>query len=382
MKLIVSAALCGFVALSACGGDGTNPFTDDTVTGTDPAIPVNPVDPADPVIPDDGFDIGTGGVPPQVDGLPSAPNRSVVRYEELNENGGGRAEEFTYIEDGDRFSVDNLAFDGDEPYSRETDQFLASLGPNNSYAVYEAEQVVPDFLDLDSIDQIVPYRAIVGISNATVDGPPTVDGTATSVPRTSFAIVRTGGYFDYGFGGFVYQRAGGVVMPTTGQARFDGDYAGMRIYNSRAGLDYVEGSMSIELDFDDPTDAVAGVKGRIFDRLAFDSNGVPITSTGQDEITPVGVLALPDIRFILNGDQGNVSADGELNGGLISSYLDATGNEVDYEGGTYYAILAGDTITPDGGEIVGIVVLESADPRFDGVTVQETGGFILVRDED
>jgi hypothetical protein len=371
MKLLLSAAICSFVALAACGGDGTNPFMDDTGTGTDPDIPVNPVDPTDPIIPDDGFNIGTGGVPPQVDGEPSAPNRSVVRYEERNENGGGRAEIFTYIADGDRFSVDNLAFDGDEPYSRESDEFLASLGPNNSYAVYEAEQVVPDFLDLDPIDQIVPYRAIVGISKATVE----------DAPRTSFAIVRTGGYVDYGFGGFVYQRAGGVVMPTTGQARFDGDYAGMRIYNGRGGMDYVEGNMWMALDFDDPTDAVAGVRGSIFDRVAFDVNGVPITSTGNNERTPDGVLPLPNVSFVLNGDQGNVSADGELNGGLISSYLNASGNTVDHEAGTYFAILAGDTTTPDGGEIVGVVVLNSTDPRFGGSEAQETGGFILYRDD-
>jgi hypothetical protein len=371
MKLLLSAAICSFVALAACGGDGTNPFMDDAGTGTDPDIPVNPVDPADPVIPGDGFDIGTGGVPPQVDGPPSAPNRSVVRYEELNGNGGGRAEEFTYIEETDRFSVDNLAFDGDEPYSRESDPFLASLGPNNSYAVYEAEQVVPDFLDLDLIDQIVPYRAIVGISNATVE----------DVPRTSFAIVRTGGYVNYGFGGFVYQRAGGVVMPASGQARFDGDYAAMRIYNGRGGMDYVEGNMRMELDFDDPTDAVAGVKGVIFDRVMFDVDGVQITSTRDGVRTPVGVVPLPNINFVLNGDQGNVSADGELNGGLISSYLNAAGESVDHENGTYFAILAGDTTTPDGGEIVGVVVLNSTDPRFGGSEAQETGGFILYRDE-
>ncbi len=43
-------------------------------------------------------------------------------------------------------------------------------------------------------------------------------------------------------------------------------------------------------------------------------------------------------------------------------------------------MIAGDATDPsDGGEIVGVIVIESEDPRYEGVTAQETGGFILYR---
>jgi hypothetical protein len=51
-----------------------------------------------------------------------------------------------------------------------------------------------------------------------------------------------------------------------------------------------------------------------------------------------------------------------------------------YETGTYAGIIAGDlTDVNDGGEIVGVLVIESEDSRFTGVNFQETGGFIATR---
>lgn len=366
MKPFFTAALCSLVALAACDSD--NPFLDDpddvSVTDTDPDTDA-----------DNSFNITGGGVPEGVDGAVGNATSAIVRYEELNQNGGGRAEEFTYDSATDTFSVDNLAFDGEGPYTREPIASIASLGPNNAYALYNAAVTVPDFLDSDAVSQIAPYRAVVGISNATAD---------SGAPRTSFAIVRTGGYINYGFGGFVYQREGGVVLPSSGQARFNGDYAGIRIFDNSGGLEYVEADMYIDLDFDDPTDAVAGVKGRIYNRVAYDTNGNLIASPGTGQLTNENELPLPNISFVLDGDNGNASSDGELTGDLAqNSYLDVDGNLVAYESGTYYAIVAGDTTQPDGGEIVGIAVLTSSDPRFDGArgTAQETGGFILYRDD-
>jgi hypothetical protein len=377
MKLLLSAAICSFVALAACGGDGTNPFMDETDGGDTGSGDTGGGDTGG----DTGgnntgntFDTGGGGVPPGVDGPVSTPNNAIVRYEELNDNGGGRAEKFSYNPDDDTFSVDNLAFDGEGPYTRvDSDNPISSLG---SYAVYNAEVTVPDSLDGDAIAEIESYRAIVGISN--VPNEPTVEDPS----RTSFAIVRTGGYNEFGFGGFVYQRSGDVVMPTTGQARFDGDYAGMRVFDGAGGLEFTAASLRIDLDFDDPTDATAGVKGLLYNRVAYDLNGDVIASNNGTVNTLDGILPLPNIGFVLDGDNGNVSVDGELNGSLAANeYIDESGNAVTYESGTYYAILAGDTTQPDGGEIVGVLVIDSTDPRFDGVTAQETGGFILYRDD-
>jgi len=374
MKLVVTTLLSGMMLLSACGN--TNPFMDDVEI--DPVVVPDTEPDTDTdtdTVDDTTFDIVGGGVPDGVDGPVVTVDQSVIRYEEINENGGGRAQEFSYNSDDDEFTVDNLAFDGEDAYTREPIPAIASLGPNETYAVYNAAVTVPDFLDDDAVSQIVPYRAILGFSNAQ-----STNGT----PRTSFAIVRTGGYTDYGFGGFIYQRDGNVILPETGQARFNGDYAGIRIFDGTGGLEYVEGNMYIDLDFDEPTDAVAGVKGLIYDRTAFDPSGNQIASSGHGEITAIGELPLPNVSFVLNGDLGNASADGELTGGIaLNAYLDENGDVVTYESGNYYAIVAGDTTQTDGGEIVGVVVMTSTDPRDEGVrgTAQETGGFILYRDD-
>ena len=58
--------------------------------------------------------------------------------------------------------------------------------------VYAAVDIAYDALDGDPIDQNGPYRAIIGVSDNLVNGE----------PRIAFAIVRTGGYAEYGFGGF------------------------------------------------------------------------------------------------------------------------------------------------------------------------------------
>ncbi len=355
-RALILMALLG--VLAGCG-DG-NPFTEDET-------PTEPGDGDGDGDGDGGSGLNIGGVDlPPGTGTPTR-NARIFRYEERNDNGGGYAEDFEYDSDTDTFYVDNLAFDGENTYSRGT--AVRSLGANNSYAVYEAEEVFDDFLTGNPINQIVPYRAIVGISRNDSDN--TVVG-----PRTSFAIVRTGGYVDYGFGGFVYQREGSVVMPTTGQAQFTGDYAGMRVFDGRGGLEYTEGDMRMEIDFEDPNQNF-GVKGIVTNRIAFEANGDPI-SVG----TLPGQLPLPDIRFVLDGD-GNLNANGEAAGGVVSEYFDPEiEQDVDYEEGTYYAILAGDTTQPNGGEVVGIIVMESIDPRFENVTAQETGGFILYRMEN
>ncbi|HCP82423.1 MAG TPA: hypothetical protein DIT67_12900, partial [Octadecabacter sp.] len=176
-------------------------------------------------------------------------------------------------------------------------------------------------------------------------------------------------------------REGGVVMPDTGQAAFDGDYAGIRIFNgpdgSSQGLEFTEANIHVQIDFDDPTDGQGGVNGYINNRVAYDINGNPVLLGNDGE---AGQLPLPTINFVLNGEIGNINAQGELNGDLISSYTDSDGVTNVYETGTYYGILAGDTTdAADGGELVGVIVIESEDPRYDGVTAQETGGFILLR---
>ena len=215
------------------------------------------------------------------------------------------------------------------------------------------------------VGQIVPYRALLGISTNAEGGE----------ARSSFAIVRTGGYADYGFGGFIYERNGDVVLPTTGQATFSGDYSGMRVFNGITGMEYTTGDMTIDIDFDD-FNANDAVKGNVTNRVAFEIDGATIElgQAADDE------LELPDLNFVIVEGTPSLTANGELSGSVRSGVLDESGGVEEYETGTYYGVIAGDMTNPsDGGEIVGIIVVESEDPRYDGVSVQETGGFILYR---
>ncbi|SEQ63590.1 hypothetical protein SAMN05428995_105383 [Loktanella sp. DSM 29012] len=284
----------------------------------------------------------------------------IFRFEARNSQGGGLVTDVSYNAANDTFSVDNLGFDGENVYTRKTGA-LATLGTTR---VYEADATVRDFLTGDPVSQIVPYVALYGVSKNRVDGD----------PRTSFAIVRTGGYAGYGFGGYVYERNGGTVLPNEGQATFSGDYAGVRVFApARSQLEYVTGQMSIDIDFED-FNANDAVKGAITNRRFFDENGVRIvTGTGPDD------LQSPNVPIIVVEGSKSLSTAGEIEVELQNFILNESGVLEPYEGGKFTGIIAGDTTSGSGGEIVGVVVLESEDPRFEGITAQETGGVILYR---
>ncbi|KAA9009855.1 hypothetical protein [Histidinibacterium aquaticum] len=355
-------AVSALAMLSACG-DGQPFFDEQGVEETDgedgEADSPDTAD-EDTVDEDGGVENATGDLPPGTS-EPSG-DRRIVRYEP----DGSLIDPVVYNSEDDTIIVNNIPFDGANVYQR--GDAVSTLG---GYAVYDADVEVPDFLTGEPIDQITPYRALVGMSRNTVDR----DGE--EVPRTAFAIVRTGGYVEYGFGGFVYSREGGVTLPDddgeevfAGQARFTGDYAGMRVFSNRGGLEYTRGEMRLDLDFSD-FDGVGAVKGSVTDRRAFDVDGNRLaTGPGEDD------LKLPNL--IIDVQEG-FDSNGEVSGGIRSYLTTDTDTLEEYEAGNFYAILAGDTTdADDGGEIVGVLVVESTDPRYD-TQVQETGGFILYR---
>ena len=282
-----------------------------------------------------------------------------------NDTFGGLVREVIYDEDSDTYTIDNLAFDGENEY--ETSSVFPTLG---GYPIYEAAEEVPDFLTSAAVGQIVPYVAVTGRSE--VINPEGADGEFE--PRATFAIVRTGGYTDYGFGGFVYARNGDVTLPTAGQAQFDGTYAGVRVFDKEATLEYTTGNVEVGFDFDD-FNLNNGVKGTVSDRELFDENGNPIPGFFvSDDL-------LPDLNFVVVQGVDTLLPTGELSGDLLSRRLNDNGEIAIYEEGKYYAIIAGDSTAGDGGELVGVFVVESEDPRVDNLFVQETGGFILQRSQ-
>ena len=359
MKRQISALLI-LAALSACG-DGEPIFDDPTETETETETDTDT---------DAGID-SDGGLPPGTES--PTTDSAIVRYEGRDgETGGGFVKNVSYNSADDTLTVSSLAFDGTEPYNRDEANAVRAI---NGYAVYEADVVVDDFLTDSDIGQLVPTRAIYGVSDNTVDGS----------PRTSFVIVRTGAYASYGFGGFVYQREGGVVLPSdsSAQATFDGDYAGVRVFNGTGGVEYTEGDMTMSIDFGGFGDNIV-VNGIVTNRTAYDANGGSI-SIDRDPSNGIidGSLVLPNLRWYIDGDLTAMDENGEITGEVLSGYVDENGTYIDYESGTYYAIVAGDLTDPaDGGEIVGVMTIESSDTRYEGITAQETGGFILYRSDD
>lgn len=356
--------LCAvLVSLSACS-DGTNPFMDDETTTTDTSTTDTGTDTTttDTTTSDtettdsDGETTTDTGAPISSDRtiLPGTVNPSangaIFRREARSDgDGNGYAEGFAYDGATDTFTVDNIAFDGDSGYTvvRDIAGNRLGMGP---FSVFEAEATVVDGLTSTDIDQLT-YRALYAV------GP---DG------NTSIAIVRSAAYVNYGFGGFIYQREGGVTLPTSGQALYTGtnNYGGLRDFNGQGGLEYVRGDAEVTIDFAD-FNTGSGVRGVIKNRRIFDMNGVEQTQAILAAMGG-GLAILPELRFLI--DDGVLDANGELTGEVFS-----TSGGIFTEG-NYYAVLSGDNAET----ITGVIVVTGDDPRGD-YTVRETGGFFAVR---
>lgn len=349
--------------LAACSGNPFDPDSTDGGTGGGTTPPPTTTDP-----------ISGDGLPPGTTN--PTPNSSILRVEARgtgDDEGNGYANGFTYDSATDTFTVQGLAFDGDQPGGTPYTRDLAvALG--TGFAAYEGPTTVPDFLTGDPIGQL-SHRAVYGVSTS---------------GRTQLAIVRTGSYTGYGFGGYVYQRnqidATGVVLPTQGQATYSGPYAGLRDFNGTGGLQYVTGQARVNIDFDgftgncSATRCTDAVRGEITGRQIFDLAGNDITSAVIGDINTeenAALTSLPVLRFRIG--TGVLDSNGEIRGTLDSNFSNLDGRTVAYEEGNYYAIMAGDHTTAPGGEIVGIIVVEGQNRSAPGSTFRETGGFIVER---
>lgn len=331
MKLI-NGALLAVLLLSACGG---NPFLVDTD-------------------PDGSGPTGTTGT------VNVSAKTPIERRETKTKSGNGYVASYAYDKTKDTFAVDGLAFDGGNVYKRvPTGRTPAAI--DQTFNVYEASSTYADNVTGTPIDQFL-HRTIYGVSK---------NG------KTTFAIVRTGAYRDYGFGGFVYARNGKVTLPNTGQAGYTGKYAGLRDFTGAGGLEYASGDMSVAIDFNDFNDG-DGVQGRVYNRKIFDMNGKDITAgvlAGINKDLDAPLTAIPELLFAVG--PGVVSAAGEIAGEVDAGYS-ADGKPTLYQSGKYYALIT-DTDKINAGEIVGVIVVDGDDKRGDGVTVRETGGFIVYR---
>lgn len=282
------------------------------------------------------------------------PNNSLFRSEAQDTtSGSGFLTAPTYDSVTDTFTAPNLPFDGDSSYRR--GQQVSSLG---AFAVYENENIVIDPQTGNPVTQFL-HKALYAVSDS---------------GRTEMAIVRTGAYADYGFGGFIYQRNGSVSLPTGGQAVYRGDYAGLRDFDGRGGIEYVSGDAEIRIDFDAFENGA--IAGDITNRTIFDIAGNDITQGFLDAMAEefdTSFAVLPTLSFNISSDA--LDANGEATGTLDSEFVDSDGGLEVLEDGSFYAVLAG----PGATEVAGVIVVTADDPRFEGVTVRETGGFIATR---
>jgi hypothetical protein len=258
------------------------------------------------------------------------PDEAVIRRQAIGPDGQQMDEAFdprvTHDPVTDVLTLENVPFDGDGTYRR--DGAVPSL---NGFNVYE---------NVNTTERRT-YQAIRGES---------ASGNARLM------VVRTGDYLDYGFGGLVYERDLGVVLPTTGQATYEGNYAGMRVFNNAGGLQYTRGDASLEIDFTDFEESGA-IEGRIRNREIFSDTGAF-----------VGTLPVLVFRTSYQTEAG------EFTGDALSTIVRDGRREV-FEEGKYYGVISG----TDADEIVGVVVVEATDLDNREITIQESGGFILDR---
>ncbi|WP_136057650.1 factor H binding protein domain-containing protein [Candidatus Halocynthiibacter alkanivorans] len=331
MKHIVFAVLLP-AFLAGCGG--SNPFEADTDTEGDAGSATSVTD-----LP--------GTASPGID-------TTILRYESDDEY---TIKTISYDSGSDTLLVSGLPFDGADAYV--LDAGLSPIGPDAGFPQYNVYVADPAAVDDD-------YDGGAG-TPITQDDYIAIYGTGSGTdPKTSFVVVRTGSYLDYGFGGFVIQRnVTNTVIPTTGQANYSGNYAGIRVFEGISGAELVTGDMTMEIDFAELADDGA-VRGSVTGRETYTTGGVKITD-------------MPSINWVIAPAQ--LDGNGEFMGNVFT--LDADDNST-VQTGTYYAVLAGE----DAEEIAGVIVLSGTlDVDSAGVdimpanatSVQETGGFILDR---
>jgi len=297
----------------------------------------NPLIPAAAVAPGAGGGAGggTGGGVGGGSGLPPGTASPVATGAIFRMEDGSAAQTFVYDDANDEFTIDNLPFDGND------NLYVRVPGPGtagNPVVTLDPNVALPhQFAVYDNDSGVNAYKLVYGV------------GTST---QTRFAIVRSPDYADYGFGGFVYERDGSVVIPQGGSADFTGEYAGIRNFDSQGGVQLVDGDILINVDFED-LNAGDAVQGFITGRNVYDPD------TGN-----VLVANLPTLTL----NTGSISDAGEISG--TASSVDSGGDP--FETGEYFGIISG----TNADEIVGIVVVTSDNPATAGGKIQETGGFL------
>ncbi len=302
-----------------------------------------------------------------------AASRSINRFELRDSVGGGYVTDTDYDSVSGTFTVDGLPFDGINEYNE-----ITVPNVTTPFDLYEPNPI--------AVDEVNGIPVAVFLHRA-------VRGQSTS-GDTSFAIIRTGQYINFGFGGFVFERNGSVTLPqangSSSFAVYNGDYAGVRDFTNSGGLEYVTGDMNITIDLGD-FDGSGALIGSVTNRQVYDLNGVNVTpqivAALADDFDNAALTELPAITFTVQ--ENTLTPAGEISGSARSFPINGDGASERWEDGRFYGVISGAGADQ---EVVGVIVITATDPRFGNaggtpdptggtatVSVRETGGFILYR---
>jgi hypothetical protein len=264
-----------------------------------------------------------GGVNPITGGTVTSPTTNVCSTNAQTTTliCSGEVNKFSYNATLDTIQINNLPFDGNGAYARDN-SYDTMLGAS-SFAAYVNTS---------------GSRTYVALYHQTTNA-------------TGAGVVATGDYQDYGYGGQVYRNGQTVTRPSTGEATYAGDYAGIRIYQT-GGIYFVKGSASMTVDF-----------------LNFDTTGAIDTSiTGRQAYMAdgTGLGALPDL----------VIATTKMTGAKIDS-TDVT--ETDGVDTFATGKMEGTLGATDATEVAGVILIEGPDALDNTKVIRETGAFVLLQ---
>ena len=231
----------------------------------------------------------------------------------------GEVNVFTYNSTTDEVKINNLPFDLDGTYVRNT------AFDRNGFQGYVNSSGSKSYVALFS---------------------------ASLASTVSSGVVGTDEYINYGYGGTMYASTG-ATLPSHGEATFDGNYAGLRTYEGDStAIGTSDGTIHMQMDFDD-FDVVGAIDIIINDRHAYDNSGaligdLPYLSGTTTQHTGIKINSTTVTE---------VNPDSSLGGS-----------------GTLEGIFGGN-IAAGTGEIAGVVVITSPDTAS-GLNVKERGAFI------
>ncbi|SDN46649.1 hypothetical protein SAMN05216196_101621 [Lutimaribacter pacificus] len=269
-----SLLLCAALALTACSGDGTNPFDKDDEDTTDQTS-------------------GTG-------------DDNTADTADIPDSLRGDLERLVYDSATQTLTITgvNLASgDYEAAYTRDPSLDIYDPGGNLAYVAYATQS--------DPLDR--PAMAFVMES-----------GNSSSVRG---GMVITGGQFNRYFGGTFYERDGDYTPPASGLVSYAGTYVGgTNIHDTGGGLQPLPSGTNPSLESSYP----AIIVGEVFLNVDFGNNSVNGSIYNRDFRGYAGVYTLPDIVLTSTG----IAADGTFFGETVE-YDGILNNDIGDYGGIF-----------------------------------------------